>query len=1295
MPVQDLAALFDTFVADAKKTLAIPGASAELSVTGKLDAFLTNVLPLATARPLHVSQQAGTGFGVPDFRVDDANELLGWVEFKAVIGKDLTDLKGHDKKQRELFVAGLHNLILTDGWQWELYQDSRRVKKATFDRDTFSKDTLLPPDPRALDDLRDLLSMFASFQLGAYAKVDTAVIALAARAKAIKLALVELGQANAGAHLNQLRNDFAALLYRNGQPFTWEKFVDSYVQIAAFGALLWHLESGHDISLSHQVGLQPGVHPLLAQCLTILWSPQSQVASLKPLLEELCRTINLISPSLFTTTKREKGRRKYVPDPIVHAYEPFFRRYDQAAREANGVYYTPVEIVQQIVSGVDELMRITLGRPDGILDEDARFLDPATGTGTFLLGLANEIAHEADKAGLPTDQVVSEVLTTRTSAFELFPGPYTIAHQRLEALLAAQGVPPTQRLPIYLADTLAAPESSQLPMSGFGPAGDEILAERERADWIKTGEEILVVLGNPPYERVKASAGGWDPFTSALLQQVVEATPVDRRADLKSATDLFVAFWAWALWALRSPADRQASAQQPVIDTTKNHGIVAYVTNRTWIIGPSLVGLRGLVRKGVREVWVYDLGGDARGGSGARSFAGGDVNVFGIQTGVSIVWLVFDRAHTDTPTVRYRRLFGTKADKLAALAEPFDPSAFQTVDGDDLFVPVRWPTALASAVPLANLFRFEPFTGIQSARDTSAYSPWAVDRDDVYSETRVRPSAPVVRGGTLGKWADLSDAQRKTGWSTAQSIRAKKKVPNKDELSPAKIRKAHYRPLDNRYVYDDPAWIDWYRDDLHAVYAAGEVPTLISLPRDLGGGPLAIHSDLLADQHSFKGQAGGKGVFPLWLPGDGQPDDGRKVVGGRRCGLTDTAIDWAHRMFPGSADPAQDAYDYVLAFLSAPAYAERHWPELEAASPRVHLTDDTALAAELARLGRRVRSAWQKTAPTTGMKWAGKGHGPIGSAELAGATLAFANGRTITGIPHGVWSFSVSNYRVLPEWLAAREHWTATIAQASETLKTIAAVAALVDLAPGLDAAFERAVGLGPAATPSMSDAASRRSDARAGGITLARVTRGQIDLPDADVAVDIDCEHKDGHVYLWGATTTTPENPSGEYRAFADWSPSFDADREAALASDFVGWLTDMMKKAERDGRTVAIYHYGPTEPANLRRILGADHRLPDLDDVSLDLLAVVRDHYDGVGGKSLKTVANTFGATWRTEGADGADTLTWIDDARNSGDEAVEARERLLGYNEDDTRALRSIREGWVDSGSEPCVRRQRDRT
>lgn len=1059
----ELTKAFTKLISDARAALSVPGAAPELSVTGKVDTFLESVLPLYMPKTApQIVQQTSTDSGVPDFRINEGNELLGWVELKAVTGKTLTDLKGHDKDQRDRFVAGLHNVILTTGWQWELYQDGTRMKVAVFDEALFASDILLAPDAHALDALEGLLELFVSCPLGDYTSLDTAVSALALRAKALKLALIELKAEGAGDHLAQLRTDFAALLYRNGQAFTWEKFVDSYVQIATFGALLWRLESGKEISLDLQVSLKPGIHPLLSQCLAILWSPQSQVEMLRPLLEELCRTINRIPPALFITKPRQPKSGQYVPDAIVHAYEPFFKKYDQAAREANGVYYTPVEIVQQIISGVGVLLRDSMGRPAGLLDEDARFLDPATGTGTFLLGLANEIAVAAGEAGLPTDQVVHEVLSTRTSAFELFPGPYTIAHQRLESLLESQGTPATQRLPIYLADTLAAPESGQLPMPGFGPAGDEILNERKRADWVKTKENILVIVGNPPYERVRTENGGWDVFAADLMQQVVDATPLENRADLKSASDLYVAFWAWALWALRSPEDRQQTSQSPIIKSDTNHGIVAFITNRTWIIGPSLVGLRKLVRTGANEIWVCDLGGDSRGGTGAKSYESGDANVFGIQVGVAIVWLVFDRDRpcSDGPVVHYRRIFGSKAKKLSALAAPFASGSYQTITGEDLFVPVNWPPVLAQADALPALFRRAAFTGLQSARDKSDFSPWSVDRDGVYAEIPGKKgSKGPTRLGNLGRWAELpSETRRRTAWSTAQAKRAKKLVPQPDTLDTKKVRKALYRPLDERYLYDDPDWIDWYRPELHPFYEAGPVPTLVTLPRDFGAGPLGLHTCLLPEQHAFRGKAGGKGVYPLWSPAPGMPDDGRSVVNGRQYNLADTVINWATGVYTGSTDPLLGAYHYILAVLSAPAYADRFWCELEAGPPRIPLAEDVDLAKALAEIGQRLSKAWDKDVPTSELKWEGNGTGPLGRANYAGGVLAFANGRTIEGVPERAWRLTVSLHKVLPEWFAAREHWTATMSQAMEALKTIAAATQIVDLCSELDPLFDRLI---------------------------------------------------------------------------------------------------------------------------------------------------------------------------------------------------------------------------------------------
>ncbi|MFC7909958.1 type ISP restriction/modification enzyme [Streptomyces nigra] len=1064
MSTASVKTLVANFVEESREVLQVPGAKAESSLYSQLEKLLTGAFELLSVdqRYAIIQQTNAVNIGIPDFRVNHAGELLGWIEFKAVLGKPLGNLKGHDAEQRDRFVNGLHNLIITNGWEWRLYQDGRQVGRTVVlgDPDMFDPKKLAASvaDQR-LEEFGSLIRSFLSSSLAPYSNAESAVTALATRAKGLKSALVEVGPSEAGENLLQLRDDFRDLLYKNGQPFSWEKFVDSYVQIAVFGTLLWRLESKQQVSLDRQVGVKFGVHPLLSQCLSILWSPQARLPVMEPLLEELCRTVNLIKLDLFSQASDAGGANRYVPDPIVHAYEPFFAVYDSAARDANGVYYTPVEIVEHIISGISDVLKGSLGRPDGLLDDDARFLDPATGTGTFLLGLANAVAKEAEEMGLPKDQAVSQVITERSAAFEIFPGPYTIAHQRVETLLEQMGAAATKRLPIYLSDTLAAPTSQQLGGSGFGLAGKEILKERQEADNIKTAEEILVILGNPPYERIRKANGGFERFANALMQEIVKATPLRNRADLKSATDLFVAFWAWSLWALQSVEERMRSSATPRIDTSGAHGVIGFITNRTWIGGPSLVGLRSLVRHGAKEVWVCDLGGDARGGAGAKSFAGGDANVFGIQTGVAIVWLVFDREWTGETSVYYRREYGSKQAKLISLRKDFDRSEFTRVLGSDgaPFIPVNWGNSILECSPsLLDLFIEAPSTGIQTARDTKKYPPMGTAPEEVYAESKASPqSSRTMRSGSLGDWAELGYRERVEQWSTAQSKRTGKKVPDPDSLDPKKVRKILYRPLDFRWVYDDPNWIDWYREDLHTVYRDGGVPALITLARDQGAGPTVIHSEMLMEQHAFKGSAGGKGVFPLWRIQDEQQfevEDPRGIVDGKRFGFTPRVYDWLDDI--SRSDRYEDAYHYILAILSAPAYARNFWKALEVDHVRVPLVADPEIFDRAAQLGWQVRAAWNLSVPNSSMvKWLGEPTAQaLGKATHKGDDILFDNGRKLVGVPAEVWKYSVSNYAVLPNWFKARQHWPLTMSQAKQALAVVSAASVLVDLQEKLDA---------------------------------------------------------------------------------------------------------------------------------------------------------------------------------------------------------------------------------------------------
>lgn len=1046
---------FHTFVAAAREVLATPGAMPESSLYGAFSSLLGCVArDLAPSSETKFVPQAGAeDIGIPDYRVSQRGELLGWVELKATT-KPLDRLTGHDARQRERFVDGLHNLILTNGWEWQLYQDGRQIGSTVRVATAASfQQGALPASPT--DDemraLEDLLRSFLTARLSNHQTVSSAVTALAVRARSLRNGLTELGEAAAGANLISLKADFKNLVFRNGQTFDWTRFVDSYVQIAAFGALLWRLQTRKPISLEQQIGLKHGVHPLLYQCLQILWSPSSRPPLIQPLLEELCRTINLIPPELFDAPAVAADRR-YVPDPIVHAYEPFFAVYDSEARDAAGVYYTPVQVVEHIVSGVEHILTTTFERPLGLLDPDARYLDPATGTGTFLLGLAQATARAAAEKGLPTDAAVHELVTNQLSAFELMPGPYTIAHQRMESLLETFGAPTESRLPIYLTDTLAAPEGDPLATSGFGIAGDEILRERQQADRVKAADELLVVLGNPPYERLSADTG-IEQFARGLMDILKDNTPAENRSNLKSTSDLYVAFWMWALWALQPPAIRTENSQTPEVDTRNANGIVAYISNRTWLQGASLIGLRSIATRGARDIWVMDLGGDNRGAEGIKDFAGGDVNVFDIQTGVAIVWVVFDRSYEGEPTVHYRRILGKRADKYAALREPFDPDAYETVSTapKDGFIPVLWDSPeLAEAPALPNLFCDSPQTGFQTARDKKRYSPIAPERDAVFATVpaKRRGDSPVLIGN-LGEWARLPLTERRAEWKTSASTRSKKTVPTVESLSTDKITRVLYRPLDYRWLYNDRDWVDWYRDDLQRVYQRlGDVPTLITNPRGQGRGPAVSHSLVLPDQHAFNNR-GGRAIWCLWQSADvpavcGGDLDPRLVVGTRRTGLSSGVADWLESL--GRPQAFDDAYSYILAMLSGSEYTQRNWLALVADDLRVPLTEDQGVFTRAVEIGQELRRAWELRATSGNTQWTGNASGAFGKAEWRNGAIHFAEGRVLHGVSEEAWSLTISRYRVLPNWFKARESWGMSIARASEAQAVCAAAEQLVRL---------------------------------------------------------------------------------------------------------------------------------------------------------------------------------------------------------------------------------------------------------
>jgi len=118
---------------------------------------------------------------------------------------------------------------------------------------------------------------------------------------------------------------------------------------------------------------------------------------------------------------RDFGDRNPREDPVIHFYENFLTEYDKEQKVQRGVFYTPRPVVLYIVESIDALLRDTFGLDDGLADTSTwadvvernkgmvipkgvtpethfvQILDPATGTGTFLVEVIDRIKRTLEK----------------------------------------------------------------------------------------------------------------------------------------------------------------------------------------------------------------------------------------------------------------------------------------------------------------------------------------------------------------------------------------------------------------------------------------------------------------------------------------------------------------------------------------------------------------------------------------------------------------------------------------------------------------------------------------------------------------------------------------------------------------------------------------------------------------------------------------------------------------------------------------------------------------------------------
>ncbi|MEO0418853.1 MAG: type ISP restriction/modification enzyme [Pseudomonadota bacterium] len=1015
-------------------------ASSEPALAPKFQALVEAVLPTLDAVPdLTVAPEfTKPGVGRPDIALIREGQLpRAFIELKAPAKP--ADPKSwntlHDKRQRDR-LKELANWSTSNFHEFRLFgRDKPRGKASIVPTECLDPETSDKAADAAIDahdsaPFLELLAQLARAQAPAAGNAQALAELLAHSARIVRSAVRErieqLEQEKTEKDpLVLVKKTYRNVLYAHPEAGGYSSsdfnqlFSSAFAQTLAFGLLLVreHLANTQIDEEKRKVGPQawqhmPDEHPLMKGTLEAISHP-SVIDSIGIGFDVMRDCVNSFDPAILAPQK--DGR-----DPILYFYEDFLTTFDPDARERYGVYYTPLQVVRFMVGALDRVLRDDLGTK-GLHDSGVTILDPATGTGTFLLGIAERVREKImEEEGGPAASLALKNLAGRMFGFELLIGPYAVAHYRLHHALSHR--PPDDgeekpqaielpRLGVYLTDTLSRPDAVT-PMGQLGIQGIPIDEEREKANEIKARDQILAIIGNPPYKRLEEGedetlVGRWmnEDIWPDLKQPVKDA---GKGGQLNTFPEFSVAFWRWAMWKLFEA------------ENAPKKGVVAFITNRKFLTGWPYAGLRKMMRERFDRLEIIDLRGDVR--AGVRGDVERDQGVFNIQVGTAVCVALADgsKAKGALADVRYRDAWEkgafskkVKLDWLEALSHNGQVEEYLPVERGllDDFRPE--PFQAGNWVSIADVF-LESSLGIQSKRDKFVY---AVEKDTLDSRlvamsAEIPPDVPTDFNPTPSRpWEKACAAFRQLG----ERVEEAKETGSPPPSSP--IEEAMFRPLDKRHLIRHTSVLDRQRPKLQSSWGASNI-CLYTMPSGVGLGPATWCHSLLPDYHAFRGSFGGY-ALPLY--------DRRK---GADAHNFDPAILAALAEAYGEIISPEDLFDAILALLSATSYTVRFAEDLEDTFPHIPFPADPTLFHRAAAIGREIR-ALEGFGREPASAFRSKGFvrlrsEPNDKVDLAkgddGEWIFCADGSgRFDGLPPRVWEFAVSGYRVLKRWVEARK----------------------------------------------------------------------------------------------------------------------------------------------------------------------------------------------------------------------------------------------------------------------------------
>lgn len=784
--------------------------------------------------------------GAPDFIISSkkTNTPIFYIEAKDIDDRDL-DGRKENKEQFNRYKKSLDHIIFTDYLDFHLYENGEWVRNVRLaevhgDKIDLCKDSV--------EDFKELINHIATTHPTPITTAKRLAEQMAAKARilastinnAFRIAESEGEEEDTNRQLQGQLKAFRSVLIND---LTTEGFADIYAQTVAYGMFAARLHDNTPDNFSRQeaANLIPKTNPFLRNIF-------QQIAGYD--LDERIAWVVDDLVNIFLATDVQKVMKNYKKkglyhDPMIHFYEDFLSAYNPSLRKAKGVWYTPLSVVQFIVRAVDEILKRDFKLAEGLADHSkfihevvneqykkgeringkltkptirkemhrVQILDPATGTGTFLAEVVNQIYDKFQDMQGMWQGYVNDHLLPRLHGFELLMASYAVAHLKLDMLLEQTGFNHAEnkkRLKIYLTNSLEEchPDTGSLWAQWLSD-------EASAANRIKRDCPVMVMIGNPPYSGESQNKGEWIMHLMEDYKKEPGGETQLKERNPKWINDDYVKFIRLA---------------QYYIERNKC-GVIGFINPHGFLDNPTFRGMRWNLLKTFDKIYTINLHGNNKKKEVCPD-GSPDENVFDIQQGVSINMFIKtgEKKAKELGKVYYYDLYGKREEKYNFLTNtPFSEVKYKELN------------------PIAPMYFFVP-------KDFELMEEYekGVSLDSIFCQTNV--SVVTAKDKIL---VDFNPKDLLHKVSTYYDG-----VASKDF-----IQEYAYRPFDKRFVYYDTKLIERPREILMKNFIGHDNIALLTC-RQIAGNEwshVSIDNHIIDDcRVSNKTKERGY-VFPLYL----------------------------------------------------------------------------------------------------------------------------------------------------------------------------------------------------------------------------------------------------------------------------------------------------------------------------------------------------------------------------------------------------------------------------------------------